>query len=1010
MAQRMSDVRCSSVRCGMAKHHVILACAGVALAGLFLAWSLGWTSTARSPAEVLRLARAALRKGEFKEAETLALSVPEDHSKWIPAMLVAGEAATRDGRLQDAAELYGKIPLGTSEDKIMARFSMAEVLLHSGQLTAAERAYREVIQHQPNYIDAYSRLSFVLSVSGRRRESGAPLFSVLRSGSAKIDELILLADLERPVDESAFLQDCRKQGSDDVLVHLGLATHTAANGDMADAIRILKMVIGRQSELEAAQCLLGELLVEADGQEFSKWYDQLPLDAQNWPDLWFVLGRRAAHSGQLEMAARCFWEAVRRVPIFRRANYELGLALTRLNIAGADRFSERSDTLLELSTWLTYAKESQGTNEQAMQEVVGRLEKLGRIWEACAWASLSRQIFPNSNWYQSVLSRNASKLVDGLPLTPDEQSFTSVAEVSEFPLFRLDVATATTSSVQDNGSTTIHFQHEEKRGLNFVYQNANDETTAGARIQEQTGGGCSVVDLDNDSWPDLYFVQGGEWRHGSSSAEILPDYADQMFRNRRGAQFDNVTEQAGIVELGFGQSCAVGDLNEDGFADLYIANIGSNTLYLSNGDGTFQKSADQSAFCQDLFTSSAAIADIDGNGFADVFDANYVTGNDVYHRICDGRACSPINFDGVVDQLHLNYGDGHFSSIAASTPIDDAKGLGVVVSSLGDPLRPSIFVANDQTPNFLLTLSDSNELLDSGLRSGLAYNQDGLVTAAMGIAADDVNNDGLIDFFVTNFQDESNCLYLQTGNGFFVDATVSAGLRAPSWPYVGWGTQFFDADLDGDMDLVLTNGHVDGYTADGQEAEMRSQFFQKIDGVKFQELSPEQTGPFFAKKYFGRALLKLDWNRDGLMDFLVVPNGVPVALVTNATTSHGHFVNIRLHATNSARDAICSFVQVEAAGNTWKKQLFAGDGYHASNERILQFGLGDANQIDRIVVSWPSGNQSRIESPPADSTLEFVEGLPVATAWKNETAETLSVSVVGKQRHQTVPGNDLNRK
>ncbi|MEQ9409568.1 MAG: FG-GAP-like repeat-containing protein [Fuerstiella sp.] len=981
-------------RTGISRAPVLYACVGLAAAGVFVFWSLIWTPP-ETPFETLRRARLALSGGDYAAAEALALQVPESSSQWSDAMLVAGEAATKDGRLAEAADHYRKIPQDRSKLYVLARFSMGEVLLQDGQIAAAEQAYREVIDLESGYVEAYSRLAYILGVTGRRRESGPYLFNILRSGTASLDELVLLADLERPVDEGAQLLEWHAKNPDDYLVQLGLASHAALDGRAEEAIPLLEAVVAEHPELAAAQCLLGELLTESDVSEFSRWHRGLPAKSEQWPDLWFVRGRWAQRAQQLEMAARCYREAVRLVPLHRRANYELGIVLARLNIESAAVFTARSKTLLDLSTLLTHVRDADGRNAAAMQNVLEILESQGRIWETCAWANLSRQIFGEADWLVTRLSRWAPKLGPDLPFLPADFDLTERVDVADFPPFQILEQPSESAVTESTDAGRIRFEQTDV-GLNFVYFNANDESTPGARIQEQTGGGASVIDLDNDAWPDLYLTQGGNWVHGRPAAEVRDDYIDRMFRNRHGTQFDDVTQLAGIHETGFGQGSAVGDLNEDGFPDIYVANIGSNSLYLNNGDGTFSPDPHGATSDRSEFTSSTLIADIDGDGLADIFEANYVTGEAVYHLICSGRACSPSAFDGVPDQLHLNTGDGDFRSVPALTPEQDAKGLGTVAARLGDDTSPSIFVANDQTPNFLLTyagatVDDSEQLIDKGLGSGLAYSQDGLVTAAMGIAADDVDHNGLIDFFITNFQDEANCLYLQNSPGFFSDLARPAGLRAPGYSMVGWGTQFLDADRDGEMDLIVSNGHVDSYLDPDKASEMRCQFFRNTGAAKFIEETPGDVGEFFAQAYFGRSVATLDWNGDGLMDFVMVPIRAETAIVTNRTEAPGHFLNVRLHARTTSRDASFSHVQVTAADRVWKKQLVAGGGYHATNERMLQFGIGRAENITELIVTWPSGQTSRILNPEIDSTITVVEGMASGTAWKSGHATSLPV-------------------
>ena len=231
------------------------------------------------------------------------------------------------------------------------------------------------------------------------------------------------------------------------------------------------------------------------------------------------------------------------------------------------------------------------------------------------------------------------------------------------------------------------------------------------------------------------------------------------------------------------------------------------------------------------------------------------------------------------------------------------------------------------------------------------------------------------DFYVSNFKDEPNTLLLQDSEATFIDSSGPSGLKGFSLNYVGWGTQFLDADRDSLVDLVLVNGHVDDYRDAGGDYQMLPQFFHHARPMQFEELSPDTTGAFFKQKHHGRGLSRLDWNRDGLMDIVVSAINEPAQLVTNTTQASGHFLNIRLVATQSARDAVGTRVTVTGSdGVQWTKPLMAGDGYMASNERILQFGFGSQTNVSRLTVQWPSGLTSTFDHPGIDSTWVVIEG------------------------------------
>ena len=869
---------------------------------------------------------------------------------------------------------------------------MANVLIHTGEISSAIEAFERVLKSEPMDVATHSRVAFLYAASARRWESRPHLELILRSGGATVEELALLADLERPVDEEEYLRKCQQSWPNDVNVRLGLASAAAQNGQLASAILDLQNILHEQPRLMAAHALLGELLASERSSRFDTWHAELPADADQWPDIWYARGVRAQLLGYQKIAARCFWEVLRISPIHRRASYQLGRALAELQDANAIGFAEQSRQLFSLTQALMHAVRSEGRNEVIMREIVQTLDQMGRLWETCAWAQLSRNNFPQSEWPSEFLQRLAPLLSDQLPMVLANKNRAIQCDLSSFP----EYTEILSAKIPEQGispesavNTKVQFRQESAIGIDFVYQNAADDSTRGSRMQEQTGGAVTVVDVDQDGWQDLYFVQGAQWPTGSSEPVLTDRLVDRIYRNRFGRTFQDITRLTEVDERGFGQSCAAGDFNNDGFDDLYVANIGQNSLMISNGDGTFTSVPlpDESPV---HWTSSCAIADIDSDGNADLVEINYVSGSDAFSRICSGRACSPSAFNVTLDRVHFSNGDGSFNSVLVSTPVAESKGLGLIVFRNHDAKFPSIFVSNDQTPKFLLSLAhdDSSQsgLTDSAFQTGLGYSGDGLLTAAMGIAADDVDNNGLIDFFVTNFKDESNTLYLQVSETLFQDMSRPAGLDAAGIPFVGWGTQFLDADLDSDLDLVVVNGHVEDYRDEDGEYHMRPQLFRNVGDTQFQEVDAEQTGDYFAEKFLGRGLAKLDWNQDGLTDFAVSNIGSPASLVTNVTTHTGNFINLRLHATTTSRDAFYARIEVRTDQSLWVRQLCAGSGYHASNERLLQFGLGSTDHVESVRVIWPSGAETMIKTPGVDCTLELVEGKTQGVLWRDRDA------------------------
>lgn len=954
----------------------------------------------RSPdvEETLGRAKRLLQRGQYTEVEKLTLAVPENHRLFSEAMLLAAEAATRLRHLDDAARRYRMVIEKDLTSSRSAKFGLANVLIHTGELSEAILLFQWLVSVEPDDVASQSRLAFLYAATARRWEGRPHLEAVMRSGSARVDELGMLADLERHVDEGPFLKKCSERYPRDIHVRLGLAMNDAQNGRPDAAISELHTIIAEQPSLTAAHSLLGELLAAKVTSEFERWHEQLSPDADAWPDIWYARGLRARFHNVSEAAAKCFWKALQLSPVHRRANYQLGRVLTELGHEEADVFSEQARLLFELTQAVHKAIQSDGSSEVVLREVVELLDRTGRVWETCAWCQLTRQKFPEATWTAAYLERLAPLLNRELPMVLPDKDPAKKIDLSGFPDFDSlpKQNLREQSAAPDQSFTAISFREEFRAGLDFQYFNAADDTTRGARMQEQTGGGVTVVDIDRDGWPDLYLVQGCRWQSGESTPSPSPDLTDQIFRNRFGVQFENVSPKAGIRETGFGQSCAAGDFNEDGFEDLYVANIGQNSLYLNNGDGTFSRT-DPPQESPGNWTSGVAVTDINADGWPDLIEINYVTGELVYSRICSGRACSPSSFNGTPDRLHLSDGSGQFRTLTSAADEKDSKGLGLIVFRNPDQLRPSVFIANDQTPKFLMALqtdTDGSDLWsDSAFRTGLAYNGDGLLTAAMGIAADDLNDDGLLDFFVTNFRDEANTLYVQQSEDIFHDTSRAMGVDMAGVPYVGWGTQFLDADRDGAPDLVIANGHVDDYRDEGGEFQMRPQLLVNTGDRRFREFLTADPDSYFAKRFHGRGLARIDWNGDGLMDFVTSNINAPVSLVTNMTERAGHYLNVRLRGGPGNRDALFSRVEIETeSGRKRTRQLCTGDGFHAGNEKLIQIGIGNEDRIRSLRVIWNSGSVTRVSDPPINCTLEVYEAVPVATVIRDQVHSTFPVS------------------
>ena len=408
-------------------------------------------------------------------------------------------------------------------------------------------------------------------------------------------------------------------------------------------------------------------------------------------------------------------------------------------------------------------------------------------------------------------------------------------------------------------------------------------------------------------------------------------------------------------------------------------NFGRNTFLLNNGDGSFTDITSQVGLTDEAMSSSAAFADLDRDGLLDLYVVNYLDSIKVCHSP-DGTysSCNPSNFKDEQDRLYYNRGDGTFEDITSESGIvvPDGKGLGIIIADLNEDGLPDVYVANDTTPNFLfrnLGAENGIRFVEEGLLSGVALSGDGRAEAGMGVACADLDGNGALDLYVTNFYQETNTLYLNQGSGDFLDSTRLAGLAKPTHSQLGFGTQAVDLNLDGLPELFVANGHIDDFGFRGEPWKMSPQLFENIGEGKFTDVS-SQSGNYFQQKKLGRGVARLDWNRDGRPDLIVVHQDSPVALLKNETSNVGNGVVIELHGVKSNRDAVGARLRVTAERRTQVIEVCGGDGFFCANERRQFVGIGNASHIDELEIIWPNGNRETHIQLPTHVKLVFIEG------------------------------------
>jgi len=956
-----------------------------------LSLGCGSSSSLEPDLKVRRLefaARQALTDGDLERSTVLAEQLLQQAPKSVEGRIIAGYAAASRHQVEVAFKHYSQIPDEANARSLEGRCLLAQLLFFDmGRAAEAEKCYRRILQHDPEHGLAHQGLASLMEIEGRRWELIPHMLHAIRAGRCEIGNLLAVGWVQLPSGDAAVLKNCRTVVPNDLLPLLGLARIAARENAVDEARQLLGQLLEKCPDQWEAQGLLGRLLIEGNhAKDWLHWHSQLTKDADNLPEIWFVRGLWAEGQQDLSGATRCYAECCRRDPDHPEANFRLSRVLIQLGMADrAAAFSNRA-WQLELLGQQMHLLHSRPNDVDSYPQVARMLEGLGRNWEAWGWHQLEMTVRQDAKHDYAIVERNRSGWV--LQRTQPHSNPALSLDLASLPLPTFELRDSHNVPVPSASQSTIRFDEDSsKLGLDFQYFNGREPGAVGLSLTQSAGGGVAVIDFDGDGWPDLFLPQGCQFQNRNES--LAP--TDKLYRNIGGDRFLDVTEQAQLVEQEFGQGATIGDFNDDGFPDLYVANVGVNRLYQNNGDGTFADVSAGRSPRESYWTTSVVMADFNGDGFPDLFDCTYVGGEDSATRICIkqglARVCSPLNFQPERDRLFLSSGDGQFQEVGQSAGVGapSGKGLGVVAADFDSSSRLSLFVANDLEANSYFHNETPDRrpgipvFVEQALQNGLAFDEGGRAQACMGVAAGDANGDGILDLFTTNYYLESNTLYRGQPGGLFVDVTRNTGLRDPGYHMLGFGTQFLDIDLDGALDLVVANGHLDDFTHESTPFQMLPQAFRNTGAGQFVELKAPETGAYFQQKCLGRGLARLDWNRDGLEEFAVSHLDRPLALLTNRTLQAGRSVAIALRGRVGSRDAIGAILTATIGGRSIMRQLTAGDGYMASNQREIVFGLGNSTHLDKLEIRWPSGETQAFDSVPSNQHYVLVEGRPLTT-------------------------------
>ena len=517
-------------------------------------------------------------------------------------------------------------------------------------------------------------------------------------------------------------------------------------------------------------------------------------------------------------------------------------------------------------------------------------------------------------------------------------------------------------------------------------------------IVETTACTVAIIDYDNDGKPDIFFLNGS-----TINAELGKEKAPKsaLFHNLGGWKFEDVTQKAGVSNERWGMGVAVGDYDNDGFPDMFVSNFGTSRLYHNNGNGTFSDVAPKVGLDIKGWHTGATFGDYDKDGRLDLFVPAYVEfdlknlpqspldvgkGNTSGRNFCQFRGqpvmCGPRGLKGAKDSLFHQRSDGTFEEVGDKVGVADEGryyGFSSLFVDVNDDNYLDLLVVNDSTPKQLYINKGDGTFEESGYPSGIALNENGREQAGMGLAAGDYDNDGRVDFHITNFSDDSNVLYRNDGESNFTDVSFQAGLGETTIPFLGWGTAFIDFDNDGWKDLLVANGHVYPAVDDFQWG---TSFAQQIllfkngrarpnGQIRFDRVpAAPQSG--LAESMCARGLALADLDGDGKLDAIIAAMDSSPAILKNVTVTQNHWLAIKLvgdTAKKTPKDAIGTKVFVTTGKLRQRFDVTSGGGYASQNDQVIQVGLGEAAHIDKLEIIWANNQVETVPINKVDTQI-----------------------------------------
>ncbi len=545
-------------------------------------------------------------------------------------------------------------------------------------------------------------------------------------------------------------------------------------------------------------------------------------------------------------------------------------------------------------------------------------------------------------------------------------------------VFVLATAVASNNAGGPDASGVTFRDVTQHAGIRFTHNNG----AFGKKFLPETlGSGVAFIDYDNDGWPDIFLVNGMDW-----PGHVQKHTTPKLYHNNHDGTFTDVTHKAGLDVEMYGMGVAVGDYDNDGFDDLFVTALGQSRLFHNNGNGTFTDLTQKAGLSgpRELSTSAAWV-DFDKDGRLDLVVGNYVQWTQETDLYCtlDGKSksyCTPESYKGTAARLWHNRGDGTFEDVTQKTGLGDptSKTMGIAVLDYDNDGWPDLLFSNDTQPNKLYRNNGYGTFSEKGVIAGIAFSEDGVARAGMGVDAADYDHSGSPSVMITNFSNQMLSLYHNEGKGLFVDEAPQSAIGRATLLTLGFGCFFFDYDLDGWPDIFIANGHIDPEIQRVQanvKYAMPPHLFRNLGKGKFEEVT-NSMGAAFITPRVGRGAAYADTSNDGRLDLLLSTNGGPAYLFRNEAQdgSANRSLRLKLVGTKSNRDGIGAVVRLSSGVDSQTQMLRSGSSYLSSSELILTFGLAQRDKADTIEIRWPSGQVDHLSNVAAGQTITATEG------------------------------------